>query len=124
MQYYTTREAATLLGVKAVTIRKAVRQGRLTAKKFGHIWMILNDAHFHRFTPGTPGRPRMTGPDDPAPSPPIVSEGIASPSCRIERYKRGPYFAVYEGENLLCVTVYRRGAEAVRKRLASVMGVI
>jgi hypothetical protein len=28
-----------------------------------------------------------------------------------------PWFAVYEGRNLVCVTVYRRGAEEVLRRL-------
>ncbi len=31
-----------------------------------------------------------------------------------------PYFAVYEGNNLVCVCVYRKGAEEVLKRLAKV----
>jgi hypothetical protein len=26
-------------------------------------------------------------------------------------------FAVYDGENLICVTVYRKGAEEVRRRM-------
>ena len=29
-----------------------------------------------------------------------------------------PYFAVYEGLNLVCVCVYRKGAEEVLRRLA------
>ncbi len=29
-----------------------------------------------------------------------------------------PYFAVYEGKSLVCVCVYRKGAEEVLKRLA------
>jgi hypothetical protein len=29
-----------------------------------------------------------------------------------------PYFAVYEGMNLVCVCVYRKGAEEVLRRLA------
>ena len=28
-----------------------------------------------------------------------------------------PYFGVYEGENLICVCVYRKGAEEVLRRL-------
>ena len=31
-----------------------------------------------------------------------------------------PYFGVYEGNNLVCVCVYRKGAEEVLKRLAKV----
>ena len=29
-----------------------------------------------------------------------------------------PYFGVYEGNNLVCVCVYRKGAEEVLRRLA------
>jgi hypothetical protein len=31
--------------------------------------------------------------------------------------KYGRYFAVYDGEALVCVCVYRRGAEEVKRRL-------
>ncbi len=30
-----------------------------------------------------------------------------------------PYFGVYEGDNLVCVCVYRKGAEEVLRRLAN-----
>jgi hypothetical protein len=42
----------------------------------------------------------------------------------IDHFFRGtgnhPYFAVYEGLKLVCVTVYRKGAEEVLRRLARV----
>jgi len=31
-----------------------------------------------------------------------------------------PFFAVYEGSELICVCVYRKGAEEVLKRLAKI----
>ena len=31
-----------------------------------------------------------------------------------------PFFAVYEGSELVCVCVYRKGAEEVMKRLAKI----
>jgi hypothetical protein len=39
---------------------------------------------------------------------------------RIEAYKG--YFAVFEGGQLLCVTVYRKGARAVVERLLEALG--
>jgi len=41
----------------------------------------------------------------------------ASSRYRVERYPFSRYFALYDGEQLLAVTVYRKGAEAVRERL-------
>jgi hypothetical protein len=41
----------------------------------------------------------------------------ADSEFRIERYGRTRFWALYEGETLLAVTVYRRGAEKVRERL-------
>lgn len=41
----------------------------------------------------------------------------------IDHFHRGgshPYFGVYEGENLVCVCVYRKGAEEVMRRLSKV----
>lgn len=35
----------------------------------------------------------------------------------IERYKRTRFWAVYDGTELVCVTVYKRGAVNVRDRL-------
>lgn len=39
---------------------------------------------------------------------------------RVER--RGRFWAVYEGEQVLCLTVYRRGADAVVARIADRSG--
>jgi hypothetical protein len=38
---------------------------------------------------------------------------------RIERYKNTRHWAVYEGENLVVVTVYKRGAAELLRRLAA-----
>ena len=35
----------------------------------------------------------------------------------IARYRRTRFWGLYESDDLLCVTVYRKGAEAVRERL-------
>lgn len=38
---------------------------------------------------------------------------------RVERYKESRYFAVYDGAGqLVAVTVYKRGAEEVKRRLS------
>ena len=34
------------------------------------------------------------------------------------------YFALYEGETLICVTVYRRGAAEVKRRLEATQNLI
>ena len=36
---------------------------------------------------------------------------------RVEKYRKSRHFAVYDGEELLAVTVYKKGAEAIRQRL-------
>src|SRR5690349_1466338 len=56
------------------------------------------------------------------PQPDAVQEAAASydPASsryRVEHYPNSRYFALYDGEQLLAVTVYRKGAEAVRERL-------
>jgi hypothetical protein len=45
-----------------------------------------------------------------------VGATIASP-FRISRYPYSRFWAVYDGNDLVAVTVYRRGAEEVRRRL-------
>jgi len=40
-------------------------------------------------------------------------------TLRIERYRNTRHWAVYEGESLVVVTVYKRGAQEVRRRLAA-----
>jgi len=39
---------------------------------------------------------------------------------RIERYGRTRFWALYEAEELLCLTVYKKGAAAVKERLERV----
>ncbi|MGD0405544.1 MAG: hypothetical protein ABSB10_02695 [Candidatus Bathyarchaeia archaeon] len=41
----------------------------------------------------------------------------------IERYGNR-YFALYEGETLICVTVYRKGAVEVKRRLEATQNLI
>jgi len=41
----------------------------------------------------------------------------ALPNVTVERYKAGRHWAVREEGRLLAVTVYKKGAEAVRSRL-------
>jgi hypothetical protein len=36
---------------------------------------------------------------------------------RIERYRRTRFWGLYEAGELLCVTVYKKGAQAVKERL-------
>jgi len=36
---------------------------------------------------------------------------------RVERYRRTRFWGLYEGDELLCVTVYKKGAQAVKERL-------
>ena len=40
-------------------------------------------------------------------------------TLRIERYKNTRHWALYDGSDLVVVTVYRRGAQEVRRRLAA-----
>jgi hypothetical protein len=35
----------------------------------------------------------------------------------VERYRRTRFWGLYEAGQLLCVTVYKKGAEAVRTRI-------
>ena len=35
----------------------------------------------------------------------------------IERYRRTKFWALYEGGELLCVAVYKKGAKAVKDRI-------
>jgi len=41
----------------------------------------------------------------------------ASSQYRVARYPYSRFYALYDGEELLAVTVYKKGAEAVRDRL-------
>lgn len=38
---------------------------------------------------------------------------------KIERYTHTRHWALYDGDELVCVTVYKRGARAVQQRLAA-----
>jgi len=38
-------------------------------------------------------------------------------TLRIERYKNTRHWALYDGQELVVVTVYRRGAQEVQRRL-------
>jgi hypothetical protein len=40
-------------------------------------------------------------------------------ALRIERYKNTRHWALYDGPDLVVVTVYRRGAQEVLRRLAA-----
>ncbi len=40
-------------------------------------------------------------------------------ALRIERYAKTRFWAVYDGEELVVVTVYKKGARAVQQRLAA-----
>jgi hypothetical protein len=46
-----------------------------------------------------------------------VSASAGVSRFHIERYSGSRFFALYDGEELLAVTVYRKGAETVRDRL-------
>lgn len=41
---------------------------------------------------------------------------------RVERYGTGRFWAVYKGGELVCVTVYKKGAKAVKDRLERLGG--
>ena len=40
-------------------------------------------------------------------------------TLRIERYRNTRHWALYDGHELVVVTVYRRGAQEVQRRLAA-----
>src|SRR6516165_2401318 len=46
-----------------------------------------------------------------------ASSDPASSRYRVARYPNSRFYALYDGDQLLAVTVYRKGAEAVRERL-------
>lgn len=56
----TVNQAADLLGMTPVSVRQAIKQGRLRASKFGRDWQIKRvDAEAYRLTPKhAGGRPR------------------------------------------------------------------
>ncbi len=50
--------AARKLGCQPRTVRQAIAQGRLKARKVARRWMIIEDARFRKFRLGCPGRPQ------------------------------------------------------------------
>jgi hypothetical protein len=58
-----------------------------------------------------PGNQTLTGPAPPG--------SVTTPAgrYRLDHYRETRYWAVYEGDDLLAVTVYKRGARAVMERL-------
>jgi len=54
----TTKEAATQLGCKPITVRKAINEGRLKGEKIGRDWLVYVDEDFSRFTLHPAGRGR------------------------------------------------------------------
>ena len=46
-----------------------------------------------------------------------VSYDLATSHYRVARYPYSRFYALYDGDELLAVTVYKKGAEAVRDRL-------
>jgi len=46
-----------------------------------------------------------------------MTKGKRRQQVRVERYKHGRHWAVIDEGRLLAVTVYRKGAEAIRERL-------
>src|SRR5262245_42257650 len=70
-------------------------------------------------------RPRASFPDSllsSGQSEKTVGAAIAS-SFRISRYHYSRFWAVYDGNDLVAVTGYRRGAEEVRRRLQAAAAV-
>ena len=58
----TTKEAATALGLKPVTIRAAIANGSLKATKRGRDWHITSAAvaAYRKGSLGKPGRPKSS----------------------------------------------------------------
>jgi len=46
-----------------------------------------------------------------------VGGRYAAPSIEVTRYRHGRFWAVWLDHELLAVTVYRKGAEAIRREL-------
>lgn len=58
----TTKEAADALGIKPVTVRAAIKSGKLRAVRHGRDWHITPAAveAYRAASLGKPGRPRVT----------------------------------------------------------------
>lgn len=63
--YLTVQQAADRLGMTPQSVRRAIEQGRLAARRFGHMYQIdVREVERYRTKPkGTGGRPR-TRPTD------------------------------------------------------------
>lgn len=48
---------------------------------------------------------------------PLHGQKASPDDIRVERYKRTRYWAVWVGDRLLAVTVYKKGALAIRETL-------
>jgi excisionase family DNA binding protein len=55
--FYTTREAATSLGVTVRRVRALCASGRLHANKFGRDWLI-SESSLEAYVPRKTGRPK------------------------------------------------------------------
>ena len=42
----------------------------------------------------------------------------------VERYRDSRFWALYDGGELVCVTVYKKGANAVKERLERLSGLL
>lgn len=43
VEFWTVQQTAQFMGISEQAIRKALKDGRLEGKKFGHAWMIEAD---------------------------------------------------------------------------------
>jgi len=43
IEFWTVQQTAKFMGISEQAIRKALKDGRLEGKKFGHAWMIEAD---------------------------------------------------------------------------------
>jgi len=43
VEFWTVQQTAEFMGISEQAIRKALKEGRLEGKKFGHAWMIEAD---------------------------------------------------------------------------------
>lgn len=65
-EYLTVKQVAELLDMHPASVRKAIQQGRLPAKKFGRDHQILKAAAvaYRSMEKGSGGRPRQPRPDE------------------------------------------------------------
>jgi excisionase family DNA binding protein len=58
MEMISTSEAAAKLICSRFTVVKAIHEGRLTARRIGRSWIVVEDAKFAGFELRCPGRSR------------------------------------------------------------------